>query len=188
MNTDLPRMERVPAEGPTYAMRLGAAMAEVDRLKAADRDADALVICGRDGHDGRATQQPVAEVWLYGNEVLWRSTRLDPELGPYMSDLLDRWKEVGHDWKASGKTYRKLQMRYVIAHLLNVPPGQRVESTYHERITLDADGNLAPGWHTSEWPTGTSVTAYCPKHGELVPDEAVIIAAMDRRETRVVLT
>ena len=185
MNADLPRMERVPAEGPTYAMRLGAAMAEVSRLKAAGATPDTVVVCGRPGHH---SDREVAGVWRYGNEVLWRSTRLDPALGPYMRDVLDRWKEVGHNWKASGKTYDELQLKSVTAHLLNVPPEDRVESTYHERISLDADGNLAPGWHTSEWPTGTSVSAWCPKHGELVPDELVILAAVCRGDRKVPLS
>lgn len=179
-------VERVPPEGPTYRMRLDAAVAAVAQLIDAGASSDAVVVCARPGH--RAAQPVVAHLWEYGNEVLWRAEHRSDELGTPMSAILDRWRNVGIDWKASGANLGALQLRYVNAHLLNVPPADRVDSTEHEGITADAEGNTAPGWHTSEWPGGPEVLANCPEHGQLVPDEMAMLAAVARGDRRVLLT
>ena len=186
MSTDVPGVERVPSEGPTYRMRLDAAVAAVADRKRAGIGPATRVVCARQGHK---TQPEVAEVWIYGNDVLWRSEHparrdADALLGVTMRSLEHR----GIDWKAAGVKFQDLAPKYVNAHLLNVPPNERVDSTEHDGITADADGNTAPGWHTSAWPGGPEVAAHCPTHGALAVDEVVILAAAARGTRRVLLT
>ena len=185
MNADLPRMERVPAEGPTYRQRHSAAVDAARQRAAAGSPPDARVVCAKPDHTGR--QPVVAELWSVGgltssgNDVLWLTRYPDPAGAPHLKQRLDRLETLGIDWKLRGDLER-LKSKGLSVHLINVPPEERVDCTEAEGLGINDEPETA--WHTSEWPGGPDVVAYCPEHGFMPPPDRVELLELLSRGRR----